>query len=145
MVRDALLWLEEADPCETMVGIAEADPERAELAAVLDTIRETLDQEAFTTAELIEKTKQPSDIAHLLDTTIGGSERGPRPQLKEALLAVAADFRKTTDISAKRLGRYFEKHQGEIVGGRRLVRVGEARSGVALWRIEGCDGATAKA
>jgi alpha-D-ribose 1-methylphosphonate 5-triphosphate synthase subunit PhnG len=71
-----------------MAGIAEADPERAELAAVLDAIHKTMNDRAFSAAELIETTNHTGDLMDLLKTRGDESERGPRAQLKGKRCAV---------------------------------------------------------
>ena len=54
-VRDALIWLGEADPCDTMEEMRGADPKLEALAAVLEEWRSMIGFTPFTVREIIER------------------------------------------------------------------------------------------
>jgi hypothetical protein len=119
MVRDALLWLGEADPCDTMRGIAADDPEREKLGAVLHHWSEVIGVLRISTKELIE-------IA------------SGQPELDAALKAVAPSSR-GDGISPDRLGKYLSRHAKRIVAAKRLVQDGKV-DGYRQWRLEAVTG-----
>ncbi|MBM3083299.1 PriCT-2 domain-containing protein [Chelatococcus daeguensis] len=54
-VRDALIWLGEADPCDTMEGMRGADPKLEALTTVLEQWREAIGMDRVTVREVIER------------------------------------------------------------------------------------------
>jgi hypothetical protein len=124
-VRSALCWLDEADPCRTMENIRMKDPEIAELTAVLNQWAAVIGSEKITVKGLIDRAcASTSDYA--------GSENFTNPQFRDALLEVASDG---GAINGRRLGKWLLKHQGRIIGQKRITEAG-SRQGVAMWRLE---------
>lgn len=54
-MRDALIWLGEADPCETMEGMRGADPKLEALTAALEEWRSVIGTDSVTVREIIER------------------------------------------------------------------------------------------
>ena len=55
------------------------------------------------------------------------------PDLQEALMAVAGVFGR---LNSRTLGKWLASNQGRIVGGKRFVRHGVDRNGIAKWGVE---------
>jgi putative DNA primase/helicase len=143
-VRDALLWLGEADPVATIDTSKDLDPVRERMAAVFhswaeiigDGVRITVKDaiEAATAADRGGGTsnpclKDPFDQAH----------RAPsRPGLLDAFNAVAAPLVKGAGERAcpLRLGKWLSKRKNRVVDGHRIVLVPEKRDGSAQWCLE---------
>jgi putative DNA primase/helicase len=119
MVRDALLWLGEPDPCATMTDVAADDPEKEKLGAVLHHWSEVVGCRRISTKVL-------------LDVSVA------KPGLDAALKAVAPSNRGDS-ISPDRLGKYLSRNAKRIVAGRRLVQDGKV-DGYRQWRLEAVPG-----
>lgn len=116
VVRSALVWCGEADPCEGRRRIEETDPVRSQLRALLLPWHAEFKSEPKTAAEV---------ILHTEESTAGSDRR-----LQQALLEVAG---KGGKVDSRRLGNYLAKNERRQEEGLRVERVGE-RQGVALWR-----------
>lgn len=115
-VRSALVWLDCADPVDSMEAVREDDPWRAELNAVVEAWAALRPNELITS----------SDLAELAV----GSEKCPSdPALHEALMAVAG---RRGVIDTRSLGYWLRKHRGRIVGPWRIERAGNVESG-RIW------------
>jgi hypothetical protein len=125
LVRAALIWLGEADPCTTMEKIRAHNPELAALRSVVNQWHHTFGQDRLTVKQLIERSSEQVDD-HM------GSSRFVHAELREALLIVAGN---RGGIDSRRLGEYLKASQDRIVDGKRIIRAGD-RQGVALWQIE---------
>lgn len=123
-VRDALLWLGEADPCDTMAKTRAADPRRTAFVAVLDNWEKTIGEAPVTGAAVIR--------AATSTTWNGTTEQFTRPEFRDALLEIAA---RGQEINAKRLGWWLLKNEGTISQGRRIVKHGKT-DGSSMWRLE---------
>ena len=123
-VRDALIWLGEADPCITMDQIRGADPRLEALTAVVEQWHTHLGSRRVSVKEVI-------DIA--TDQRPGLYGRGDfiNPDFREALLAVAGDG---GAISGRRLGKWLAANQGRIVNGMRILADGQ-HAGIIRWRL----------
>jgi putative DNA primase/helicase len=131
MLRDALLWLDEADPIDTMEKLRGADRVLASIRAAtagweaavgFDRCRV---RDAITAAMKRERNdawKGEEDLMH--------------PDFHDALFAVARS--NGGEINPERLGRWLKKHGNRIVGNRRFVEDGSA-GGAAIWRLEGVE------
>jgi len=130
-VRDALIWLGEADPCLTMESAKDGDPEKERLAAVIHTWREIIGDHDGARVTV----KEAIDTAHEAATATDPKSR--HPGLLDAFHAVAAPMVRSGDsqVDARRLGEWLKRHQGRIVGSNRLVPDGE-RDHVRVWRLE---------
>lgn len=115
MVRAPLVWIGESDPVETMSRVAEVDPARAELRALLHAWHDVYRSGAQFVA----------DVVRAVSTS-------PDSPLADAIASVAAAAEIRYD--ARELGRFLAKHQNRIEGGLRFERAGEAH-GKARWRV----------
>jgi hypothetical protein len=114
-IRQALLWLDQLDPCDSIESVRENDPFRAELGTVLMQWKEKLGLNKQHTVQQV--------IAYAVsDLDFYG-----------ALMAVAAS-RQGNSISNDRLGRYLARNNGKIIGRLKLKKAGSA-SGYSLWCV----------
>jgi putative DNA primase/helicase len=129
LVRNALLWLGEADPVETMEKARGSDLALKALVAVMDT------WQAIPT--LIERRKSARELIGVAceeeALTASAGVKFRYPDFRDALIAVAGEG--SAGINARRLGQWLLKIQGRICGGRRIVQDG-GRAGVAYWKLE---------
>jgi putative DNA primase/helicase len=114
-IRLPLLWLDQADPCDSLKVVRENDPSRSELNTVLMQWKEKLGLDKQHTVQQI--------IARAVVD----------PDFYGALMAVAAP-RQGTGISNDRLGRYLARNNGKIVGRLKLAKVGNVH-GYLLWSV----------
>jgi hypothetical protein len=114
-VREPLIWLGEADPCDTVGKVRENDPMRDDLATVLLQWKEHLRVNAAHTVQQV--------IERAINT----------PTFYTALLNVAAS--KTGGVvSNERLGRWLKRVEGKIINGLRLIRTG-VQHGYQTWSL----------
>jgi hypothetical protein len=128
-VRDPLLWLGEADPCETQTLVDETDTEREQLAVLLDSWAGAIGPTSVSI-------KQAIDIASSRDEK--SCELRPEGErLLDAFRAVASlpERGGGQGINTRVLGRYLAKNEKVVVEGKRFVRAG-LRSDVLKWRVE---------
>jgi hypothetical protein len=123
-VRDALIWLGESDPCETMERMRGADPKLESLATVLKRWHAVIGEAPVTVRELIDRATDQRPH------TFGKAEYF-NPELREALLVVAGEG---GAINSRHLGKWIGRHQNRIVGGRKIVSA-TVSAGSARWRI----------
>jgi putative DNA primase/helicase len=116
MVRDALIWLGEADPCESMVKTRAADPRLLELKAVMDQWEAVIGEGARKSAAAIIETA--SDCAQSFD----GMGSLLFPDFHDALVTVAGG--QGAKINTRRLGRWLGRNKERVVAGRRIVENG---------------------
>jgi putative DNA primase/helicase len=114
-IREPLVWLGCADPCDTVGAVRESDPKRQGLATVVMQWKESL---------TLDKTYAVQEVIGLAIIV---------PEFHAALLAVAAD-RSGKFVSNERLGRWLRQVQGKIVNGLRLLSYGMQR-GYPLWKL----------
>lgn len=116
-IREALVWLEEADPTTTRERVIADDPRKGDLAELLELWADALDAQPTTLAEIGEAAgqNQHSKIAVLYD-------------------ALAARTYKAT-FNTRSVGRYLGKHKDRVVGGR-VLRCVDDPSGVKRYRLE---------
>jgi putative DNA primase/helicase len=115
-VRDALIWLGEADTCNTIEAIRQGNPEREKHEAVVLAWRDHFGLAVLVTVrELIEAASlDPFAVQRSLTSQ----------RLYDALLAVAGDHRRHGTISNDRLGRWLNKVNGTFEKSLRIVRKG---------------------
>jgi hypothetical protein len=129
-IRCPLLWLDRADPCESIKTIRENDPLRSLLNAVLIQWNETLGTaDSFTVQQVIDKAVE---LAAGKVGIAGQPPILPKPDFYHALTTVAAA--KVKGISNERLGRWLSKNNGKIVGNLKLKRAG-MKNGYPLWQV----------
>jgi hypothetical protein len=129
-VRDALLWLGEADPVATCHPVNPNDPERERVAAVVRAWRAEIGTRRAVSA------RETIDIAKgAAASGLGGS--ATRPELYEALRAVAASMVRGSgvEIDPRRLSEWLGKRRGLVVGGFRFHPDDKGMRG-RLWRLE---------
>lgn len=124
-VRDALIWLGEADPCETMEGMRGADPKLEALTAALEEWRSVIGTDRVTVREIIER-------AAAQQTQLFGKAEYVNPEFREALLRVAGEG---GSINGTRLGKWLSQHQNRIVAGHRIVAAGTTGNR-ARWQLD---------
>ena len=125
-VRDALLWLGEADATETMSVAREMDPQLDALTSLLVQWREVLGQAAYTSLEIVARAYEATALE-------GGGSALVHADLREALMVVAGDGRVVT---TRRLGRWLTSSSGRIVGEMQISR-GPMRDGIGTWQLTG--------
>jgi len=113
-IRAPLLWLGEADPCNTTIKVQEDDPRRALIATVVALWRQYLTiGEKYTVQQLINHSININDF-HV------------------ALLNATGD--RGNMVSNLRLGRWLKQNEARVVNGSMLTRMGN-RDGYPLWAL----------
>lgn len=117
VVREALAWLDEADPVSTREVLFDEDVRRHELSDLLSSWREFLGEEALTVGDVHRRCMEldglaaPPEVFQLLcERSRGGA------------------------WNARSVGRWLNRHRDVVVGGLRLSREGEFR-GQARWSV----------
>jgi hypothetical protein len=114
LVRGALVWLDEADPCDTRANIEGRDSAREEQSALLSAWYYRLGVErAYTASEVLMHSNDGEDYI-----------------LKNAIEAVCP-----RGVSAKSLGRYLSKMDGRIINGLKLKLIPDKKNG-GSYRLE---------
>jgi len=101
-IRDTLIWLGEADPCETMERVRTADPKLAALANILHQWDRVISDQRVSVSEIIDAATLARDGFELPGRNF------LNPELREALLLVAGD---AGAINSKRLGRWLSSNK----------------------------------
>ncbi len=114
-IRSALVWMGEADPCDTRRRVEETDPVRSELTSLLVTLHARFGDREFRVADVL------ADLS--LD-----------PSLSEAVTPIVAAA-KPGQGHAQCLGLFFLRVHRRPEAGRRLVRC-STRGGSGMWRVE---------
>jgi putative DNA primase/helicase len=113
LVRDALLWLGEADPVATIETARTTDPETTATSRVLTAWADEIGcDRAHTAPEIIALAEEK----HAYPKT--GLKR---PETRAALLDVAAARGKADEIDPRRLGRWLVRREGAVAGGVKLA------------------------
>jgi hypothetical protein len=119
-IRAPLLWLGQADPCDTVRKVKEEDPRMLALATVVAQWKDKIGiGEKKTVQEVINHAINANDF-HV------------------ALLNVASS-RSSNVVSNDRLGRWLKKVEGRVVNGLALKCVDRSR-GYPVWSLEGLVG-----
>ena len=124
-IRDALIWLGEADLCDTMEELRGADPKLEALTSVLEGWREVIGLQPATVRDVIERATEQRPQLY-------GRAEFVHPEFREALLRVAGEG---GAINGRRLGKWIGSHQNRIVGGLRLINAGVS-AGHTRWQLE---------
>lgn len=125
LVRDALLWLGEDDPCITMERVRANDPVRITVLPVMECWASsvgTTEHDTRTAREIVELAKSQDSLGDYL-----------HPDFRNALLSAAGE--KGGNLDAGKLGYWLRQHKDRIFVGRRFICAGE-RKKVALWRLQ---------
>jgi hypothetical protein len=123
-VREALIWLGEADPVATMEVARESDPKLAATVAVVSQWREVIGAAEVTVKALIERA-----TACTIDPW--GKPSFHHPDFREALLVVAGAG---GAVNSERLGKWLRLHKDRVVAGGRIVKSGETH-GTTRWQL----------
>jgi hypothetical protein len=125
LVRAALVWLGEPDPCDTREQIDAIDPERDRLSELLRVWEKVIRPEEWKTAsEIIEVTTALSDDVDDFSQAEGGAEL--ETAIKEAM--------GTRYVTARTLGKYLNHYNGRIIDGR-IVQVHATRGHSARYAL----------
>lgn len=114
LVRSALVWLGEADPCLSRASLEEDDPVLASLHSVLPLWFGQIGDRIVTTNE------------------VAGIASG---DLLLALLEISGQRRDPDKVDPKRLGRWLTKYKGRVSSGLKIVRGEDEHKKIALWRV----------
>ena len=114
-VREPLIWLGEADPCDTVAKVRENDPHRDLLTPMIMQWKEHLGLNTQYTVQEV--------IGRAVNT----------PNFYVALMAVA-EKRMGGVVSNDRLGRWLKRVQGKIISGFSLLQDGNAH-GYPYWKL----------
>lgn len=120
LIRSALIWLDQADPCAGRQQIESHDPVRERLRGILEAWYRVFGDGEVSAREVLDK------IADL-----GG---GVAQDLAEQVLEVAGVGGKP---SGQKLGMWLGKHERRPEGGLRIERM-PLRRGIATWRVVRC-------
>lgn len=131
-VRDALIWLGEADPCATMEEVRGADPKLEALTMVIEQWQAVLGQRRVSVKEVIEAAVEQAP-------SLFGRPEFRHPDFREALLVVAGDG---GAINSRRLGKWLSANQNRIIDGMKIMADG-VLTGIARWRLAIDQNATA--
>ena len=115
-VREPLIWLGHADPCESVVKVRDNDPARTALGGVLAQWKEVLGVSNRRTIQQVISAALVNSDLHSALVSVAGNQSG--------LL-----------ISSERLGRWLHKVEGKIVNDLRLIRDGNEH-GHWLWKLQ---------
>jgi hypothetical protein len=125
LVRNSLVWLGEADPCDTMEAVRAGDPEREQLAVVVHNWHEVLGDRRVTVKQIIAEANK----------TVPG-KREAREGLSDAFMGMAAiGAQHDRGIDPLRLAKYLSKMKGRTVDGHRIVQEGGSH-GIRLWQLQ---------
>jgi putative DNA primase/helicase len=113
-IREPLVWLGHADPCETITKVRENDPTRIALNAVLVQWKENLGFTPHTVQQVIGAALTVSDF--------------------QAALVAVAGSRTGTMVVGDRLGRWLKKVEGRVMNGLMLTHSG-GKDGYPLWQL----------
>ena len=129
-VRDALLWLGQSDPVDTLEAARANDPRLDALTAALTQWWSVIGGRRVAVRNIIEHAARqctptaakglhpPLEFAH--------------PDFREALLAVAGD---AGAVNSRRLSKWIGANEDRIVGGLKIVRRGMLR-GFMTWEMQ---------
>jgi putative DNA primase/helicase len=126
LVRGALIWLECADPVDTMKTIREADPVVANIKMVMSAWRETFAREPLTVSQVIKAATEQTR-----SDSFDGRFEFSNEALREALLTVAG---RGGAINSRALGHWLSANKSRIVDGDRFEQFG-TRQGAAVWAL----------
>lgn len=141
-VRDALLWLGQADPVATIDTSKSHDPEAERIGAVFHHWEEVIGEGVtITVKNAIANASGTSDEPTGLDTVeaLMNGGGGERKGLLDAFNAVAAPMVRgsmSQHVDPRRLGMWLAKYKGRVIDGRRIVSVPEKLHGDTQWRLE---------
>ncbi len=108
-IREPLVWLGMADPCDSRESIEESDPVSSQLAALLKAWHSVFGKSAKTTGEAIKIASDDGGLYSSEDTSA----------LKDAMLEIADN---RGSINGRSVGRFIARHAHRYEGGLRFVK-----------------------
>jgi len=119
LVREPLIWLGMADPCETRKAVEAGNTERENLANLLDAWHQAFGSSQQTVVEVLKSLEPALLLADLEDL--------------KASIAVVAEYR--GKIDSRRFGNFISKYESRIEQGLRFERAGTKRHAI-LWTVQ---------
>ncbi|MGA8550963.1 MAG: hypothetical protein WB678_12075 [Stellaceae bacterium] len=124
-VREAVIYVTDADPCDTMDRVRAQDPEREMLGSVAHQWASAVGGRRVSVAEVI-------DIATKLSSELEPDQkRFVNHAFREALLVIAGNG---GAIDSRRLGTWLGRHKDRIVDGKKIIPDG-ILNGINQWRL----------
>ncbi len=120
--REPLIWAGETDPMEAVGDMTSRDPVRNALGDVLESLYDCYGSTPFVARDAI---------------SLPSHTDKKKYALHEALEAAVKTS--MTDLTARSLGRYFDKYRNRIVNGRKLVNTQVKKDNNVLWCVESVD------
>jgi hypothetical protein len=122
MVRAPLVWLDCADPCETVASLEKDDPERADLVRMLTAWRKAFGAEAATAREAVKRANESPQLQSEGDKL-----------LEEALRDIAFDRGAT--LNTKHVAKWIGRHIGRRIEQMQFVK-GKSEDHVHTYKVE---------
>ncbi|WP_243312352.1 hypothetical protein [Fundidesulfovibrio agrisoli] len=115
LVRNALVWAGEPDPCESRAAIIDDDPEASALRELLNAWWELFGRTPRSIKEVAQTAANSEDspLAEVLDTIAG--ERG--------------------DINTRKFGKWLKRNSGRVVDGMKIGKFAQTLNGSAQWQV----------
>ena len=141
-VRDALLWLGQADPVATIDLSKSLDPVTERMATLFHHWVEIIGEgERVTVKDAIAKADAAAagaDNGTLSDADPFNATSSERSGLLDEFNAVAAPLVRGAGprVDPRRLGKWLGKHKDRVIGGLRMVLVPEKRDGNSQWCLQ---------
>jgi len=126
LVRDALIWIGEKDPCLTIDSSKASDPITERVGAVFHHWAQVIGEGERVTVK---------DAVAAAEKAAANGQAG----LIDALHAVAAPMARGSAnerVDPRRFGEWIKRQKDRIVGGRRVVLAKELRDGNRQWYLE---------
>jgi hypothetical protein len=128
LVRSALVWLDCADPVDTMEAARAEDPElealRRVIAAWLEAIGPSIPQTAGQLRDHAEMKKSDFDY--------NGAGTFAHPEFRDALLSIAYGG---GSINAKALGRWLSRYRGRVINGHKITSREDTHRKQVVWTL----------
>jgi putative DNA primase/helicase len=130
-VRSALIWLGKPDPVQSMEAAMVEDPEREELAEMLEVWSASLGTGTNSRRRLADVLAKALSVTREKD----GDELLPEfPDFHSALMAMALRSKgKAVQPDAKMLGKWLQKFKGRVINGTKFMCQPNAKRGNEWW------------
>jgi hypothetical protein len=129
LVREPLIWLGLPDPVDSIRVLEAADPERAQLATMLQAVHAAFGRSEFKARALTQTVKAKGQQA------IAGQPALTDPQVSALTEALQTVCERNGELNEKALGRWLQRVNGRIDGGLRFALARRA-DGVAIWQVQ---------
>jgi putative DNA primase/helicase len=120
-VREAIMWLGRADPCDTIATARRADPITSQLSNVIAAWRNSVGLNKPITGQAL--------IA-MAGRIEPHSRNHVHQDLREALFAIAGEG--NNDINGRKLGKWLSKNEKRVINGHKIMQ-SEGTFSVARW------------